>query len=332
MNLSSFNYLAALFYWVYLCPTGQAQSPGLRFNQAWLATSQSNCMARARQGLANGQCQLTGQGSWWLSSINLTTRTVVCVSCIPAGSQTQAYVSAAGTSDPASAQWVDYLLKYIVNPSTPFPAMSGVGGQVPTTTLRFNQAWLATSQSDCLAKAKQGVANGQFQITGQGDWWMASSNQTARTAVCVSCITVGAQTQAYVTAASVSDPLATQWVEYLLKYMASGQGSTTTTTTTTGTAIDWNTRANFQGAEIGKRVTYSCPAGGTAQSVWGTDIYTHDSSICTAAVHSGLITIQYGGGVTIEFIAGQSAYTGSTRNGITTNGYQNWGLSFRFVR
>lgn len=330
MNRSSLTYLAVLLYGVCVSQTAQAQSPGLRFNQTWMATSQSDCLARARQGLAYGQCQITGQGDWWLASTNLTTRTAICVSCLTVGSQTQAYVSAAGPSDPVASQWVDYLLKYMAGQRSTLPASTAVGGQVSPTTLRFNQAWVATSQSDCLAKARQGLANGQYQITGQGDWWLASSNQTARTAVCVSCITVGSQTQAYVTAASPSDPLATQWTQYLLNYVASGQG--TTTTTTTGTAINWNSRGNFQGADMGKRITYNCPAGGTLYDVWGTDIYTNDSSVCTAAVHSGLITTQYGGAVTIEIIAGQAGYTGSTRNGVTTKDYSKWNLSFRFVR
>jgi hypothetical protein len=223
MKRSSFTCILGICFWVCVSPTAQSQSPGLRFNQTWIATSQSDCLARARQGLVNGQYQITAQGDWWLASTNLTTRTAVCVSCIPVGSQTQAYVSAAGSSDPQASQWVDYLIKYMAGQGSTLPAMTVVGGQASPTTLRFNQAWVATSQSACLAKAREGLANGQYQITAQGDWWLASSNQTARTAVCVSCITVGSQTQAYVMAASPSDPLATQWVDYLLKYVTSGQ-------------------------------------------------------------------------------------------------------------
>lgn len=222
MKGSSVNCLAALIFWVCVSPTAQAQTPGLRFNQTWITSSQSDCLARARQVLANGQYQITGQGDWWIASTNLTTRTVICVSCIAVGSQTQAYVSAASASDPLASQWVDYLVRYMAGQGSTLPANTPVSGQVPPITLRFNQAWVATSQAACLAKARQGLANGQYQITGQGDWWIASSNQTARASVCVSCITVGSQTQAYVTAASPSDPTASQWVDYLLKYVASG--------------------------------------------------------------------------------------------------------------
>ena len=67
---------------------------------------------------------------------------------------------------------------------------------------------------------------------------------------------------------------------------------------------------------------YVCPANGSRGQVWGTDTYTDDSSVCTAAVHKGLITMADGGIVTIEPLAGLASYTGSTRNGITS---ANWG-------
>jgi hypothetical protein len=63
---------------------------------------------------------------------------------------------------------------------------------------------------------------------------------------------------------------------------------------------------------------------GTPNSVTGTDIYTDDSTICTAAVHSGLITFASGGTVTVEVRRpGITLYTGSTRNGVTTHNYDN---------
>jgi hypothetical protein len=81
---------------------------------------------------------------------------------------------------------------------------------------------------------------------------------------------------------------------------------------------------------IGSRFSYACPPGGPAGSAWGTDLYTHDSSICTAAAHVGRITVAAGGSVTIEMRAGASSYAGSTRNGITTNSWGSWGCSFAF--
>lgn len=99
-------------------------------------------------------------------------------------------------------------------------------------------------------------------------------------------------------------------------------------------AITWTTNATEHdcgaGGVIGARFAYACPASGTAGSAWGTDVYTHDSSICTAAVHAGLITLASGGAVTIEMAPGQSAYPGSTRNGITTLSWGSWSCSYLF--
>jgi hypothetical protein len=74
----------------------------------------------------------------------------------------------------------------------------------------------------------------------------------------------------------------------------------------------------------------ACSPAGEPHTVWGSDIYTSDSSICTAAVHSGLITFQQGGTVTIELRPGRSIYGASERNGVTSNNYGSWQQSFVF--
>jgi LCCL domain len=97
------------------------------------------------------------------------------------------------------------------------------------------------------------------------------------------------------------------------------------------TTINWGTNATSLRGQNGKRVTYTCPGGGRFGSVWGTDKYTDDSSICTAAVHAGRINAQTGGTVTIEICAGEPKYTGSTRYGVTTASYGAWHGSYNFV-
>ena len=83
----------------------------------------------------------------------------------------------------------------------------------------------------------------------------------------------------------------------------------------------WNaSAASFRGKN-GSRYVYTCPSYGTVRISLGTDIYTDDSSVCTAAVHSSLITLAGGGTVTIEIRPGEASYTGSTRNGITSSAY-----------
>jgi hypothetical protein len=80
--------------------------------------------------------------------------------------------------------------------------------------------------------------------------------------------------------------------------------------------------------ELGKTYKFKCPAGGKESAVWGTDIYTLDSSVCNAAVHAGKLASDNGGSVTIELRPGESAYKGTMRNGIKSNDYGAYGSSF----
>ncbi len=82
----------------------------------------------------------------------------------------------------------------------------------------------------------------------------------------------------------------------------------------------------------GERFSYRCEPTTPRGRLWGTDLYTDDSTVCLAAVHAGVIDADRGGNVTIEIRPGVSAYTGSTRNGVTSSGYGAWGGSFVFVR
>ncbi len=66
-----------------------------------------------------------------------------------------------------------------------------------------------------------------------------------------------------------------------------------------------------------------CRSSGAA-SVWGSGPYTGDSSICTAALHAGVVDPS-GGPVRVIPSAGLDSYAGSTANGVTT---RDWG-SFR---
>jgi hypothetical protein len=94
------------------------------------------------------------------------------------------------------------------------------------------------------------------------------------------------------------------------------------------TPVLWNTSAGMVGFIPGKTLKFKCPAGGKESSVWGTDTYTLDSSICNAAVHAGKLTSESGGSVTIELRPGETSYKGSTRNGIKSNDYGQYGSSF----
>jgi hypothetical protein len=87
--------------------------------------------------------------------------------------------------------------------------------------------------------------------------------------------------------------------------------------------------ARFRGRD-GLKVAYQCSPNGTFGSVWGTETYTDDSSVCTAAVHAGLITQAAGGRVVIEIEPGEDAYRGSVANGVTSSDYGPWSGSYTF--
>ncbi|NVJ21598.1 protease B [Myxococcus sp. AM011] len=84
----------------------------------------------------------------------------------------------------------------------------------------------------------------------------------------------------------------------------------------------------FRG-QTGAQGRCTCSSGGSGP-VWGTNLYTDDSNICTAAVHAGVISTS-GGTVVVEIQPGQSTYVGTTRNGVTTNSYGAWAGSFRLI-
>jgi hypothetical protein len=67
-------------------------------------------------------------------------------------------------------------------------------------------------------------------------------------------------------------------------------------------------------------------------SVWGSEIYTDDSSIATAAVHAGLLKAGERGTLKVTLLPGQRSYSSSERNGVVTSEYGDWGGSFRLER
>ncbi|CAL1578254.1 unnamed protein product [Knipowitschia caucasica] len=72
-----------------------------------------------------------------------------------------------------------------------------------------------------------------------------------------------------------------------------------------------------------------CPAHckETKQQVYGTAVFASISSICNAAIHSGVIT-NTGGKVIVKKMAGQSIYKGSNSNGVRSLSLPKWRESF----
>ena len=97
-------------------------------------------------------------------------------------------------------------------------------------------------------------------------------------------------------------------------------------------ALTWTSRIIQFSREAGRQFVFDCPRGGRAERVTGTDIYGETSSVCTAAVHAGIITLADGGRVTAEIRPGRDTFSGSPRNGITSVSYGRMTNSFVFVR
>lgn len=100
--------------------------------------------------------------------------------------------------------------------------------------------------------------------------------------------------------------------------------------------IDWQTSPldlDLRGMN-GERYAFRCPPGKPAPSrVTGSGPYTDDSSICTAAVHAGLLHSKNGGDVVIEIRPGQSSYAGSEQNFVrSANSDRAWSGSFLVLR
>jgi LCCL domain len=89
---------------------------------------------------------------------------------------------------------------------------------------------------------------------------------------------------------------------------------------------------NNQTADIGKVFYYQVTGTTAGQSIYGTDVYTTGSHLGMAAAHCGLLKNGQRGVVKVTILPGQARYTASTRNGVTSYGYGQWGVSFKVER
>ena len=101
--------------------------------------------------------------------------------------------------------------------------------------------------------------------------------------------------------------------------------------------IGWKSRLSSMGLNkaenIGKTYDFYCqpaPEKLNHAPIWGTNIYTSNSGICSTAVHSGMIS-PAGGMISIEVLEGQEFYTGSVKHEITSEDHISTNFSFTFV-
>ena len=69
--------------------------------------------------------------------------------------------------------------------------------------------------------------------------------------------------------------------------------------------------------------------GSASGEVWGSDVYTDDSSVGAAAVHAGLVGVGDLAFVKVTLLPGQARYEGTSRYGVTSQAYEQWDGSFR---
>jgi hypothetical protein len=82
---------------------------------------------------------------------------------------------------------------------------------------------------------------------------------------------------------------------------------------------------------VGKNFSFII-TGSISGSVYGTDIYSDDSILATAAVHAGVVQNLETKNITVTILPGQSYYTGSTQNGVSSLSWsQPWGGSYSFI-
>ena len=74
--------------------------------------------------------------------------------------------------------------------------------------------------------------------------------------------------------------------------------------------------------QIGKKFLFTV-TGKTNGSLWGTNMYTTDSTLAAAAVHAGVLKANETGVVEVTIHASPPGFQGSTRNGVTSGA---WGV------
>ncbi len=82
------------------------------------------------------------------------------------------------------------------------------------------------------------------------------------------------------------------------------------------------------GGQIGKSFFFQV-TGAAAGSLWGTDVYTTDSTLAAAAVHCGILKPGQSGVVKVTITASPPAFTGSTRHGLTSSNYGQYPAAYK---
>jgi hypothetical protein len=72
--------------------------------------------------------------------------------------------------------------------------------------------------------------------------------------------------------------------------------------------------------------------GASDGSVWGTDVYTGDSALATAAVHADAVSAGETAVVRVTVMPPLAQYQGSVRHGVSSHDYGRFGTAYRVDR
>jgi hypothetical protein len=90
--------------------------------------------------------------------------------------------------------------------------------------------------------------------------------------------------------------------------------------------------AGYDGAEPGRTLTFEV-TGRADGIVWGTDVYTADSRLASAAVHAGVVRVGERAVVRVSLLDGADQFfEGTARHGVQSNDYPAFPLAFRVER
>jgi hypothetical protein len=85
------------------------------------------------------------------------------------------------------------------------------------------------------------------------------------------------------------------------------------------------------GNQIGKRFAFRV-TGVLGNAIYGTEVYTSDSSLAQAAVHWGVLKPGQTGVVKVEIVMPPPNYVSTTRNGITSNPYGVYNAAYKILK
>ncbi|MCE9531879.1 MAG: hypothetical protein K8T89_12255 [Planctomycetes bacterium] len=83
--------------------------------------------------------------------------------------------------------------------------------------------------------------------------------------------------------------------------------------------------------EIGKTYSFRVTAN-TGGSLWGSDVYTTDSTLATAVVHTGLLQPGQTGVIKVTIVPSPQQFIGSNRNGVSSAGYAQYPAAYRVAK